>query len=267
MFVRRFFYAFFFVIIFTTAAQAQPGIGASGPLLAKYPDLVALSLDISDSGDLVVVLINRGVPVTTPFVAELHVDGHTRRTLSFVAAGSASRSAPGRGDASLNLTLPLQKNEKRTLVIKNLDVGVCSGNHSLKLVVDPAAAVREVHENNNETSRSLAAPCPDLAVASIKKNYNSARTQYVGEVIVVNQGTGTTPYFSITSVGTAGGLPTSPGGGPTPYPPLAPGKTIKFTVGVANSFESLTVDVRCDIDNVVTESNKDNNVSKKVLMP
>lgn len=232
-------------------------------------DLVAESIGIDDAGSIVAVVANRGTAVTTSFVVEVELDGHTRRTLTFGAGMPAGRTALGaKPGAGRNLMLPFQQNEKRTLRVTGLNAGICSGSHTLKLRVDAGAVIKEANENNNEVARALAAPCPDLAVASIKKNYNRTRTQYVAEVVVVNQGTGTTPHFSVATQATAGtGILTLPDGGATQYPALAPGQTLKLRTGVAHAFESLRVKVWLDVGNVVKEANEANNVVEKLLTP
>lgn len=264
--------SFMLLLLFVGAPAALGDVASTN----NRADLVAESIGIDDSGSIVAVVANRGIAITTPFVVEVELDGHTRRTLTFTGAGrTRGASMPtgrtgfgAKGGAGQNLALPFQPHETRTLKITEFNTGVCSGSHTLRLRVDTSAAVKEANENNNEVSRALAAPCPDLAVASIKKNYNSARTQYVAEVLVVNQGTGTTPHFSVATSANAGtGILTIPGGGATQYPPLAPGQTLKLRTGMAHAFESLRVKVWLDVGNVVKESDEANNVVEKLLMP
>lgn len=231
------------------------------------PDLVAVDVSLDDSGALVAVIQNSGIAIDTPFQAALILDGHTTRTFSF---GGATRiqTSPAVRNTPQNLTLPFQKGERRALKFGDVGVDICSGNHTLELSVDTGNAIGEVSESNNERSETLATPCPDLAVQSIKKNYNSSHTQYVAEIVIINQGTGKTPPFSVATQATPGtGIGTMPGGGATQYSPLAPGQTLKITTGVAHAIESLRVKVWLDVGNVVKESNEDNNVVEKLLMP
>jgi subtilase family serine protease len=234
------------------------------------PDLVAVDVSIDDSGALVAVIQNSGIAINSTFQAALSLDGHTTRTFAFGSSTRGQTPPPvgGRGGVSAaNLALPFQQGERRTL--KFSDVGVdCSGQHSLKLNVDTGGTISEVSEANNEKPKTMASPCPDLAVQSISKNWNRIHTQYVAEVIVINQGTGKTSPFSVATQATPGTpLGSLPGGGATQYSPLAPGQTLKLTTGAAHAIESLRVKVWLDVGNVVKESNEDNNVVERLLKP
>lgn len=90
MFLRRLTSTSLFLLIaFTPAAHAEVAN------TSNRPDLVAVSVDIDDSGSIVAVIANQGLAVTAPFVAEIHLDGNTRRILSF--AGSDRTRGATRG--------------------------------------------------------------------------------------------------------------------------------------------------------------------------
>ncbi len=166
-------------------------------------DLVAESIGINDAGSIIAVVANRGTAVTTPFVVEVELDGHTRRTLTFTdgrqtrgaglpAGGTALGAKPGAGR---NLMLPFQQNEKRTLRVTELNAGICSGSHTLKLRVDAGAVIKEADENNNQIARTLEAPCADLIPVTDggKINKFQSRWEWRHAFWAKNTGTATSP--------------------------------------------------------------------------
>lgn len=257
-------------------------LGGAAALAAQEvkskPDLAPTAVWYAANGAVALTIANRGVAIAAPFAIDVYLDADTRRTLRFTGDGSRRGGGTGPGPTSLTpgvrstvnkLALPFQQGESRTIVLDNFKVELCSGDHSLRVVADPGVTIAEAYENNNELTRTLGAPCPDLVVVSIKKNYNSSRTQYVAEVTVKNQGTGGTAHFSIATWAEGGSGPFSaaPAGGATAYEPLAPGQVLTLRTGSAHALESLRVKVWLDVGNMVKEGNEDNNVVEKLLMP
>ena len=251
---------------------ALPGL-AEVASTSNRPDLNPVSIEIDNSGAIRAVLRNRGIEIAAPFLSYVYLDTNLRRTLVFgevrgmppEPAGSQLLTPKNSG---LNLSLPFRAGETRTFIIRDFNLAPCSGQHSLKIEADPNSLLAEAVETNNVISRSMTAPCADLAVASIKKNWNSTHTQYVAEVTVINQGTGTTPAFSLSVQATPGvGFGSTVSGGLKQYPALAPGQTIKVKQGAANAIETLAVKVVLDVGDLVVESNEHNNEVSQLLRP
>jgi CARDB protein len=224
----------------------------SASAFAQTSGLTVTRLGFDPGGGAVVFeLANRGsVAVTQPFRIDVWRDSlHT--SVDFVAGKTV-----GFGLKS-SRTVPIQPNEQRRVLIDDLKVDKCSGNHSIKVAINA----------NNQMQRSLDAPCPDLAVVSIEKNYNNLHTEFGADVTITNKGTGTAGrfnVFAVTSNQITGifNLPDSPY---RVYDSLAPGETKKFTVGNALAVESMWVRVVVDMPDWNKELDETNNEMRKTL--
>lgn len=190
-----------FALLLTLCVGTPAALGDIASTSTR-PDLVAESVGIDDAGSIVAVVVNRGLAVTVPFSVEVDLDGHTRRALTFTSADQIRGTRAPMGRTSLgekrgggqNLTLPFQQNEKRTLKITELNTGICSGSHTLKLRVDAGAVIKEADENNNQTARTLQAPCPDLIPGKEAKiNKFEGRWEWRHAFWAKNAGTATSP--------------------------------------------------------------------------
>jgi len=196
-------------------------------------------------------LANRGsVAVTQPFRIDVWRDS-LQTSVNFV-----SSKTMGVGLKS-GRTVPIQPNEERRIVINELKVEKCSGNHTIKVAIDGTPPVQ----------RSLAAPCPDLTVVSIEKNYNNLHTEFGADVTITNMGTGTAGRFNVFAVTSnqLSGLFNLPDSPYRVYESLAPGEMRKFTVGNALAVESMWVRVVVDMPDWNKELDETNNEMRKTL--
>jgi hypothetical protein len=138
----------------------------------------------------------------------------------------------------------------------------------LRAVADSQNIVAESNESNNELTRELTPPCPDLVFDEIKQDWQDLNTIYSIQVTVANRGTGpTTKTVTIRANLTPSGV-TMPTTDQHDLPPLAPGQ--KYTYHLPGTYAlttSVTVDIYADIFNTILESNRDNNYAHKTLGP
>jgi hypothetical protein len=142
----------------------------------------------------------------------------------------------------------------------------CAEVRALRIVLDPQNQIPEVDDSDNLVDRPSAdRPCPDMTIESIKKNANSAHTEFVAEVKLVNNGNAPARfrYLAMTSSNAAF----------SPLPDLdydilmelEPGQSKKFTVGNAWGMSSMWVRVMLDRMNEVAELDEGNNIKEKTL--
>lgn len=142
----------------------------------------------------------------------------------------------------------------------------CAASRPLKVVVDGWNAIAELHDDNNSVSLVAERPCPDLAIESIEKNYNSARTEFVAEVTLINRGNIESPRFGYVAT-------TSSHTVVSPLPDLdlgsveqlGPGEKFKFRIGNAFAYDKLHVFVLLDRFREVDELVESNNSKEKTL--
>jgi subtilase family serine protease len=242
------------------ALVSAPAFAAQNP---KGSDLTATNLGFDPrTGAVSFELVNRGgVAVTQPFRIDAWRDS-LQTSIEFVAGKTLAVIA-----LRSSRSVPIQPYEQRRVLVEELKVDQCSGSHSIKIAIDAGSAVAELDETNNQMQRSLAAPCPDLTVVSIEKNYNNLHTEFGADVTITNKGTGAAGrfnVFAVTSNGVTGPftLPDTPY---RVYESLMPGEKIKFTVGNALAVESMWVRVVVDAPDWNKESDETNNEMRKTL--
>lgn len=246
------------VLIAATAAGQvrRPDLTATA---LGQPDLIVSDVRIGTDGRMVFDIRNASpAVVTTPFQVDAWLDGYLRET--FFIGGV--KSVPVNGPRVLPTTLPFGANERRTFVLQQVKVDLCSPDHSLKVVVDTGGAVAEANKNNNTMTWSGATPCPDLAIKSISKHWqNGQHTEFNAEVVIINQGTGDAGPFAVAAGGSSIiGIPT---GAPLTVPGLKAGETMTFHAGNAYIPDGISVHVVVDVGNLVKELDETNNVADK----
>jgi subtilase family serine protease len=253
--------AFFCTLLLSATAVAQPFEIRDRRFLNAI-DLTATEPGFDPrTGAVTFELVNRGgVAANAPFKIDVGRDS-LRTTVEF----SESKMAP----AALRTgrTVPIQPYERRRVNVADLKVEQCSGNHSISVTIDTGQAVAEADESNNQMQRTVEAPCPDLTVVSIGKNWNNLHTEYGAEVTIKNQGTGWAGRFNVFAVTSnqLTGIFTLPDSPYRVYESMAPGETSKFTVGNALAVEKMWVRVVVDMPNWNKESDENNNEMRKTL--
>lgn len=131
--------------------------------------------------------------------------------------------------------------------------------HNLKLVIDYYNKVAESDETNNEFTTSLTTVVPDLTVQDISWTPQDAG---VGDnvtftVTIKNQGTGNAPASRLAYYvsGTYQGV--------VSIPALTAGAVTTQTFTLTTEYDSITITVTVDYDNVIAESNEANNTLTK----
>lgn len=250
-----------FQVLIAAAASGQvhrPDLTATA---LGRPDLIVSDLRIGADGRMVFDIRNASPAVVdTPFQVDAWLDGYLRET--FWVGGM--KSLPVNGVRLLPTALPFGANERRTFVLAQVKVDLCSPNHSLKVVTDTTGAVDEGNKANNTMSWSGTTPCPDLAIKSISKHWqNNQHTEFNAEVVIINQGTGDAGPFAVAVGGTATvGVPS---GAPLAIPSLKAGETMTFHAGNAYIPDGISVHVVVDIGNQVKELDETNNVANKSI--
>lgn len=239
-----------------------------GPLdanaLKTSVDLVAKEVGLGGLGQIVFTLQNRGgvsvnagtprlpnTSITTPPIKiDLYVGGTLVQSVYQQAlAGNTSRV----------MTVPMLNN-----------VPKCGETRAIKVVIDPANVIPELHDENNSTAATVPRPCPDLAIQSIKRESSGiAGETYRVLVTIVNKGTAASPPDEVwaTALTSAPGLNGWPETVPMhTVPGLAPGATYSFRVGgtvasVAHSWVRVFVDIK----RLIEESDETNNLVDKTL--
>ncbi len=142
----------------------------------------------------------------------------------------------------------------------------CAQSRFLKTVIDAGRVIVEYSDTNNIDTVTAARPCPDLAIASIKKNWNDNKTAYVARVTLVNKGNAEAPPFEFMSQTQNNSAFTAlPDFGDDTGGPLAPGATKKYNVGSAFGYEKMWVRVWLDRRGFIEELDESNNLKEKVL--
>jgi hypothetical protein len=133
-------------------------------------------------------------------------------------------------------------------------------------VIDPANVIVELTDTNNVYALTADRPCPDLAVQSIKRNYNDLKTEYVAKVTLINHGNAPVESFEYLGMTGANSLINAlPNLDDKTAGPLAPGETKTFNIGSAFATNTMWVRVWLDRRFVVDELNESNNLVDKKL--
>jgi len=257
-------HVFAFLLLFGASLSAQR-IDVTERRFPNAIDLTATKLGFdSRTGALVFDLVNRGgVAATTPFKIDVVRDA-LRTTVEFSAPSMHGGNEPRIG---FTRNVPIDPYERRHVVLTDLKVDQCSAGHTISVSVDSGNAVAEADEKNNQVQQTVMAPCPDLTVVSIGKNWNNLHTEYGAEVTIKNQGTGSVGRFNVFAVTSnqLTGIFTLPDTPFRTYETLGPGETAKFTVGNALAVEKMWVRVVVDMPNWNKESDENNNEMRKTL--
>jgi hypothetical protein len=229
-------------------------------------DLIARDVGLSGLGEIVFTLENRGD-------VNINEGGkHTnppKKTIS---------TPPIRIDLYLGGALvqsvyqaSLGGDQSHAFAVKPLsNVPNCKDVRAIKIVVDPANVVPELHDDNNTAAVTVARPCPDLAVKSIEREKSGvAGETYRVKVTVINLGNAPAPTFQ--AWGTAVNSFPGPTGWPEmvpmrEIPALAPGETYVFRPGGDQaSFTNTWVKIYLDINHHIDELDETNNLVDKKL--
>jgi subtilase family serine protease len=239
-----------------------------GPLdanaLKTSVDLVAKEVGLGGLGEIVFTLQNRGgvsVNAGTPRLPNTSISTPPIK-IDLYVGGTLVQSVyqPGlAGNGSRLMTVPMLNN-----------VPKCGETRAIKVVIDPANVVPELHEENNSAAATVPRPCPDLAIQSIKREPSGiAGETYRVLVTIVNKGAAASPPDEVwaTALTSAPGLNGWPETVPMhTVPGLAPGATYSFRVGgtvasVAHSWVRVFVDIK----RLIEESDETNNLVDKTL--
>ena len=142
----------------------------------------------------------------------------------------------------------------------------CGESRLLKMIVDPYHRIDESNENDNSVEMTKDRPCPDMAIESISKNWNSLRTEFVAEIKLVNRGNAPAKFRYLAmadpSQAVFGPLPAADFDKPIEIP-VGGWKT--FTIGSALATQHLYVRVFLDRFGEVEELDESNNFKDEVL--
>lgn len=232
--------------LYITGLSAQPqSIEERDPRLAKQIDLVVRSIGVSDSNYVTYTIRNRGlVDGDDPFVVDIYVNGDRRDTVKHS---------------------PLKARGEATIVSNVARFETCQPGE-VKIVVDPQQTVREVYNDNNESTRKFTPACPDL-VASIGHDWVNNNLQYRIKVTVTNRGDAATSRgFAVLATATGGTAFDLPVKEEKQVGPLGPAQSVSFFPGDKNPVGSKTrVHVVVDRFAVIAESNEANNETRRQI--
>lgn len=270
---RSFLFLTVSLVAHTALAQTTPqtqAYNADGVALQNSADLVAKDLGFTAPGEVTFALLNRGEVGINLSVrqANTRTGGAAARAtdqpikVDIFVGGVLSQSVyqPAlAGKATKVFVVKLQSNVPR-----------CLESRDLRVVIDQANAIAELHDDNNVAAITTARPCPDLAIKSIERDKEGLVGEtYRTKVTVINLGNAPAPATQAlaTSLSTAPGITGWPEFGPNEnIPALAPGQTHTFKVGgsvlsVDNSWVRVILDRYFKVD----ESDESNNRKDKKL--
>ena len=158
-----------------------------------------------------------------------------------------------------------------TAIPSTATVPGCGESRALRLVVDARNAFAEASESDNTLTRTIARPCPDLAIKSISRDYEGMFNEtYRVKVTIINQGNAPSPSNQVWATSLPG-EPWPVNGWPalTPtqsIPALAPGETTSFKVGGSIlSTNRTAIRIMLDRYSEIAESDESNNVKDERL--
>jgi subtilase family serine protease len=250
-----------------SAAQTPPPPRPIGPLtgvgkvgmnpavpIVDGMDLLPITIALDATNHVGYTMMNAGrSPVTQPFVADIYVNGVRRDTYKHTGQGAQSQ-------------VPVLSSLAR--------VDSC-GAVVIKVVADAQQVIAEANETNNTTEATITPRCPDLAITSIKQDWQDANTRYRIQVTVQNQGNLAVPK-KVQIRGWGGPEGALSGLDPTAWPiftdseldPLAPGQSTTFHIGnVFLGTTTVLVKIALDAAHTIQEKRIDNNVATKTLGP
>lgn len=248
------------------AAQTQ-AVNPEVLQLKQAADLVVKDLGFTALGEVVLTLHNRGDVAVNPAT-----------TLARGARGTASTAPRIKIDVSVNGALlesvyqpTLAGKESKVFTIKLVsNTPKCGESRDLRVVVDQANVIPELHDDNNTTTASVARPCPDLAVHSIERSYSGLlKETYTPEVTIINKGNAPSPPTQVwgTALSSVPGVTGWPEFGPSHnIPALAPGQKTSFKIGGSvSSLDNSWVRIILDRFSKIDEMDETNNfIDKKI---
>lgn len=248
-------------------SETQQQVAVNACLITGVPgvELASCNLEFNGLGEIVLGVKNRGSVSTAgtqggrravvgpPIGIDLYMQNQLIISLSQQALGAG------------------QSKTITTGIPSNFSTPACGESRALKLVVDSKNAYAEGSESDNTLTRDVARPCPDLAIKSIKRDYEGMFGEtYRVKVTIINQGNAPSPSNQIW----ASSLPGEPwpvNGWPalTPtetIPALAPGETTSFKVGGTVLASNRTaIRIMLDRYSVIAELDESNNMKDERL--
>lgn len=240
---------------------------ASLPPVSGVVELVGCSLKFNAKGEIELSFKNRGtvgINTSTPTLGATPAKGAPptlpRIQIDVYLQGtriqSVYQAALGAG----------QVKEITVKIPSNYQTPKCADVRALKIVLDPLKQIPEGSDADNVLERpSVDRPCPDMAIESIKKNSNSAHTEYVAEVKLVNRGNAKARFRYMATTSNSGVVAPLPDLDYDIVMELEPGQAKKFTVGNAFAINKMSVMVMLDRMGEVPELNEGNNFAEKTL--
>jgi len=225
-----------------------PVVSAQGcPSSPSGPDLLISSLGFDSTRHVTYIIANCGhAPTQLPFVVDLFFNATRADTVEHAILPALSQ----------------------VTVVSQMGQDPTCNQVTLRAVADSQNIVAESNESNNELTRELAPPCPDLVFDEIKHDWQDMNTLYSIQVTVANRGTGPTTKTVTIRANLAPSGVTLPSIDQHDLPPLPPGQ--KYTYHLPGTYAlttSVAVDIYADIFNTIIESNRDNNYAHKILGP
>jgi hypothetical protein len=268
------------VVSFLAAALATAQV--SSQTWALSPDVIALQnasdlvtkdLGFTALAEITFNLVNRGevgtnVPArqgrATTIAAQAPPSGPPISIDIYIGTSKITVQQPSMGGKQTkNFKVPMPSNYSKPK---------CLETRNLKVVVDPQNQIKELHDDNNVTEATNSArPCPDLAIKSIKRDYEGIFNEtYRVKVTIINQGNAPSPSTQVWGTSLPGGVWPVTGWPeliPThTIPALAPGETTSFkTGGSVLSANKTSVRVILDRHFQIEESDESNNFKDERL--
>lgn len=254
----------------TTADAITTAVNPDVIALRTTSDLIIRKLGFNGKGEITFELRNRGqVPINPPPVA------------LEAAAGKKILPPPVPENQQIKVMVYLDNTLYSTVLqprlggarSKTFTVGVpsntkpgCGQSRPLKTVIDPVNVIVELTDTNNVDTLTAARPCPDLAIQSIRKNFNKLKTHFAARVTLVNKGNATVERFEYWAREDFGGHLADLGGqADESVGPLEPGQTYKFNIGFVPAYDNMRVAVILDWSKLVEELDEENNFIDKKL--
>ncbi len=269
-----------FVVPFLGAALATAQVSSQTQVLnpdfialQTASDLVAKDLGFTALGEITFNLVNRGevginVPKkqggATKMAAQPPPSGPPISIDIYMGTSKITVQQPSMGGKQTkNFKVPIPSNYSKPR---------CLETRNLKVVVDPQNQIKELHDDNNVTEATNSArPCPDLAIKSIKRDYEGLLNEtYRVKVTIINQGNAPSPSTQVWGTSLPGGVwPVTGWPELVPIhtiPALAPGETTSFKIG-GSVVSGIKTSVRVILDRhfQIEESDESNNFKDERL--
>jgi subtilase family serine protease len=224
---------------------------AAGPLplgAGKRPpgcELVLLGsqLQVAPDGAMVYEVKNFGQASCPAFSTDVYVGGVKKETLSHAALGAGAV-------------------QSRTTATR---LAGCAAA-TVRFVADAGSQAAEADEANNQATRELAPPCPDL-VPKLYATDEDGGLRYQVHVRVTNEGPVATPKAFLVLVGVVGLAAITP---PLTkeLAPLEPGESKTFSYGPKRlKTNPISVNVRADRGDWIAEGDEENNYASRNFGP